>query len=684
MFGSFEIIFLVANPFRFNSLHDQHNNPLLKAVSMMSNHDLARSPPLKKESAAADDDDSDSNDGESSSSGLDLEPPKRKEPLSPEMRRRVELVFIAYLDYLCDRVDATTSSGELIHQPLMATKTERLDQSGAFRPFRFRIHAFTSGLGEWIYEDLRRSGDGGGVSLRQVREFIWDSKLVARYNTEGKKVTTRRSQIALRADAQPRFQSKSKGNHQGSTTKGQGAEQLKVDLFELLPVPFGLARFGVAPDHPEVKNCEHKFEETARDPRFRFFGNVQVGGTSSSSTSTLVPNLSPAPLATQIPLSSLTPYYDAILLTYGASLDRPLSIPGEEHNNVLSARSFVNWYNGHPAHSSLLSPLIDFSKTSHVTVVGQGNVALDVARLLLKPVDELKATDLPEYALAELARSKVKHVEVVGRRGPLQLAATTKELREMINLPDVAFAIDPDILSSAQRIVETNTKMEGARAKKRALGLLAGGSKTPLLGATKSWSLEFLKSPVEILPSVQSLVPTTATGVRYELNELIESEGGDPGLARARGTGTFEERRTDLVFKSVGYRSIGLPGLPFDERKGIVRNVGGKVVDEDGEPVPKLYTSGWLSRGPTGVIATTMFDAFTTADLIASDLATSPSSPRSTTQDPPIEKLAGGGGRVVSWKDWERIDDEEKRRGRELGKVREKMTDVKEMLEFLK
>ncbi|GAA5954324.1 hypothetical protein JCM21900_005025 [Sporobolomyces salmonicolor] len=481
-----------------------------------------------------------------------------------------------------------------------------------------------------------------------------------------------------------------------------GSEETRVDLYELLPTPFGLARFGVAPDHPEVKNCEHKFEETARDSRFRFFGNVQISGTdpsssTSPSSSTTVANLSPSPLAAQIPLDVLREHYDAVLLTYGASLDRPLGIPGEDTLlNVLSARSFVNWYNGHPYHSSLLSPLIDLSKIEHVTVIGQGNVALDVARMLLKPVDLLRAFDVPEYALAELSRSRIKRVDIVGRRGPLQLAATTKELREMMNLPGVAFEMDQGLLDDAVRQVEENPKMEGARMRKRAMGLLQSGSKTSLASADKSWSFEFLRSPRELQPSSTSsapapvdaiISPQTVGAVSYTLNELVApsspSSSFDPGHFQARATPQTTLSPTDMVFKSVGYRSIGLPGLPFDERRGTVRNIDGRVVDEHGARIEGLYTSGWLARGPTGVIATTMFDAFATADAVASDLASLPrAADRSPRPDVPIERWRGD-RRVVSWEDWERIDRVERERGHDRGKLREKITSVDEMLEVL-
>ncbi|GAA5955324.1 hypothetical protein JCM3765_003282 [Sporobolomyces pararoseus] len=500
-----------------------------------------------------------------------------------------------------------------------------------------------------------------------------------------------------------------------------GSEKIKVDLFELLPTPFGLARFGVAPDHPEVKNCEHKFEETARDPRFRYFGNVQVCGSidipsspsssspSSPSSSTIVPNLSPSSLAIQLPLSTIQSFYSSVLLTYGASLDRPLNIPGEfSLSNVLSARSFVNWYNGHPYHSSLsLSPILNLSKIQHVSIIGQGNVALDVARILLKPVQELKEFDVPDYVLEELNRSEIKRVEIVGRRGVLQLAATTKELREMMILNGrVGFdGIEESVIKNAQRDLKNWSSQQESRAKKRALGLLEKGSQTKKEMADKSWSLEFLKSPKQLLPqqvqeqeqedsitssstvSFDNLMqpPQKVGSIVYDLNELIETEQG--GGVVARPTGQTEKVSTDMVFKSVGYRSIGLPGLPFDEKKGIVKNLDGRVIDENGEIMKGLYTSGWLARGPNGVIATTMFNAFSTADLIAQDLSTSPSSSSIVDTDAgdidrAIESVRGG-KKLVSWEEWEKIDKVEKERGRSKGKLREKITSVEEMLKIL-
>lgn len=405
-----------------------------------------------------------------------------------------------------------------------------------------------------------------------------------------------------------------------------------------------------------------------------------------------------------MPLDALRDHYDAILLTYGASLDRPLGIPGENTLlNVLSARTFVNFYNGHPYHSSLLAPLVDLSKLDHATIIGQGNVALDVARILLKDVDALREYDVPEPVLAELARSRIRRVDVVGRRGPLQLAATTKELREMLSLPGVGFDVDAGLLDQAAQDVAAHPKMDGARAKKRAIGLLQGGSKSSLAESSRSWSLQFLKSPAELLPtaSQEASAPTPLEGmldsqvvgaVRYVHNELVPSSssaGSDPSTMSARATAKTTIEPTSLVFKSVGYRSIGLPGLPFDERRGLIPNDQGRIVDPSSSkpnvPLAGLYTSGWLARGPTGVIATTMFDAFATADTIASDLAAIPDGKEkrfSAGEEFLIQRWRGG-KRVVSWEDWERIDRVERERGKAKGKLREKITSVEAMLDVL-
>ena len=354
------------------------------------------------------------------------------------------------------------------------------------------------------------------------------------------------------------------------------------------------------------QNCQHKFDDLAKDPRFRYFGNVLVTSqpsipTSSSctpttsSTSTLPPGgssstqpstaLSPYtyPQALRLPLSSLTPHYNALLLSYGASLSNPLSsVPGSSSSssplrNVHPALALVGWYNGHPAFADLP---IDLRGISDVSIVGQGNVALDVARILLKHVDDLRGTDVPEHVLQVLAESDVRRVSAAGRRGPGQVAFTTKEFREMGQLPNVGFrGIDPALQVQAEGMVK------GDRMRTRLLALMAklAGQK-----GEKEFVLDFLKSPKAFIDRGDGSVGE----VEWVHNELVRSGDGEGAGWNARETEERGTMRTDMVVESVGYRSepLGPVGgdvwaLPFDERRGRVVNVGGRVVGESGEHV---------------------------------------------------------------------------------------------------
>ena len=379
-----------------------------------------------------------------------------------------------------------------------------------------------------------------------------------------------------------------------------------------------------------LQNCIHKFEEVAADPRFQFFGNVQIGGparespapsSASAATSTFTsvhPSHQPTSHALSIPLAYLRQFYNGILFTYGASHDRSLgpSVRNDDSTtleNVLSARSFVHWYNGHP-HSPFHrgEATLDLSTLQSASIIGQGNVALDCARILLsggkegEAVSKLKGTDIPESVLATLRESTISSVDIVGRRGPLQFAGTTKEVRELVTLDEagVSFHLTPEdkrlvdgALAELRRFEAQGGKMENARMKKRLLGLMQKPAPSDSTKA-KKWSLSFCQSPVALLGAGGS-----ATGpirsVAYELNDLQpaststlpSSELVDPGAMLARGTGQTVEKQTDLLLKSVGYRSIGIEGLPFDERKGVVRNAGGRVQDADGKDVSALSAS---------------------------------------------------------------------------------------------
>ena len=343
---------------------------------------------------------------------------------------------------------------------------------------------------------------------------------------------------------------------------------------------------------------------------------MQIGGPSSDcegSFKSLHPSHLESQHALSVPLAFLRPYYDAMLFTYGASDDR--SLGAAVHNddapdldNVLTARSFVHWYNGHP-HSPLHRGLqnLDLSKLRKADIIGQGNVALDCARILLSggtftDVNRLAKTDVPEPVLAELSRSRINEVDVVGRRGPLQFAGTTKEVRELVSLgSNVSFNMDEEdstSVASALRDLEVFGReggvMENSRMKKRLLGLMQKGKLPhgkPAEGQ-KAWSLKFCRSPVGLYGADGS-----ATGpvkmVHYEMNDLQpvststlpSGPGADPSALVAHGTGETVKVPTDLVLKSVGYRSVGVPGLPFDTRKGIVRNEHGRITEPDGTQV---------------------------------------------------------------------------------------------------
>ncbi|KAL7417703.1 hypothetical protein BDY24DRAFT_405726 [Mrakia frigida] len=509
-------------------------------------------------------------------------------------------------------------------------------------------------------------------------------------------------------------------------------KDVEVHVYERLPTPHGLVRYGVAPDHPEVKNVQHKFDLLANDPRFQFFGNVSIGTSPASpppSTSSSHPPYT-YPHSLHIPLSTILPHYTHLLLSHGSSSSA--SLPNLQNSatsptplqNVHPALAFVSWYNGHPAHSHL-SPALD--KTKHVTIIGQGNVALDCARILLKGADGLKGTDVPESVLEVLRSSKVETVEVVGRRGPGQVAFTTKEFREMMALEGVAFELGggEELRAEAEKEVARIGGTE-ERMRKRILGLMAKGS-TSKGEKKKTFKLSFLRTPLSYnAPSSSaSTPPPPISSITYGLNKLLapplpasrappHQPDQTPPPTLAMLTDEEVEVATDMVIESVGYRSEGIEGagemVPFDERRGRVRNLGGRVVNAEGQPIPNTYTSGWASRGPVGVIASTMYDSYSTIDLLLSDFHTlagvlehTPHSSSSSSSSkhvglsptpapgPPPEIEAAKGarkdgsreGRVIGYEEWKRIEEKERVTGEEKGKTAEKFVDVERMLEVL-
>ncbi|XP_066560983.1 NADPH:adrenodoxin oxidoreductase, mitochondrial isoform X2 [Amia ocellicauda] len=422
---------------------------------------------------------------------------------------------------------------------------------------------------------------------------------------------------------------------------------LQVDIYEKLPVPFGLVRFGVAPDHPEVKNVINTFTQTAHQERCSFYGNVSVG--------------------CDVTVEELQRAYHAVVLSYGAEGNRRLGIPGEDLSGVYSAKDFVGWYNGLPSNKKLKPDL----SSETAVILGQGNVALDVARILLSPLDLLKKTDITEESLEAIAASQVRRVLIVGRRGPLQVACTIKELREMINLPDTKLLLDPTDFKGLKDVLK-----DLPRPRKRLTELMLKALEKPVGkdmegAALRCWGLKFLRSPLEILPSPDG---TKASGIRLALNRL-EISGEE---ARAVPTGEHEDVDCGLIVSSIGYQSLPIdPAVPFDLKQAVIPNTLGRV-----EQVSGLYCSGWVKRGPTGVIATTMNDSFDTARSVLQDVESGHldfSSPKLGSEA--TRALMEKRGVVpVSFSDWEKIDSAEVRKGQEVGKPREKLLDIGEML----
>ncbi|KAJ2716748.1 NADPH-adrenodoxin reductase [Coemansia spiralis] len=453
------------------------------------------------------------------------------------------------------------------------------------------------------------------------------------------------------------------------------SSQARVDIFERLPTPYGLVRFGVAPDHPEVKNCTAKFAQVAADPRVRYFGNVEVGSSSSGGP------------AARLPLEAVRASYDGVVLAYGAARDRHLGIPGEQgadgHKGVVSARQFVAWYNGLPEAQDLAPDLTSFDR---VVVIGHGNVALDCARILLTPPDSLAGTDITEQALAALRRSRIRHVEMAGRRGPLQVAFTTKELREMTKLPGLRILCDRELLTKECEAPAGKEHIAASRPLKRTLDLLLKHAE-PLGAATqtddKTLTLSFLRSPAEVLYNQVRDGRSVPQLVRFRINQLT----GAPGAARAVPTEAMAESACGMVLRSIGYASVPLVGAPFDSARSIVPNIAGRVVDADGNAVPGLYVAGWAKRGPVGVIATTMQDAYRTADAVLMDIdnghiAAAGAAPRDA-----IDRMLAAenvAAARVSTSDWKRLDAFEAAAGAATGKPREKVTDVAAMLSIIR
>jgi ferredoxin--NADP+ reductase len=400
---------------------------------------------------------------------------------------------------------------------------------------------------------------------------------------------------------------------------------VEVDMIERLPTPWGLVRLGVAPDHPKIKSVSRAFEKIALQPGFRFLGNVEVGRDVSN--------------------EELLEHYDAVVYAVGAQSDRRMGIPGEDLPGSWAATEFVAWYNGHPDFQELQFDL----SGERAIVIGNGNVAVDVARMLALTPEELAGTDTTDAAIDALNNAGIREIVMVGRRGPAQAAFTTPELHELGELAGADVIVDPADLEGA---VPTDTNSE------RNLEALREYAARQPSGKPKRLVLRFFWSPLQLFGE------SHVTGVELVRNEL------DADM-RAVPTDERETLDAGIVFRSVGYRGVELPGVPFDEGSGTVPNARGRVE-------PGVYVAGWIKRGPSGVIGTNKKDATETVELLLEDLRDAPRKdrPREEIEALLIER----GVRLVLYPGWTSIDELERAAGEKLGRPRVKLCSWDELL----
>jgi ferredoxin--NADP+ reductase len=432
----------------------------------------------------------------------------------------------------------------------------------------------------------------------------------------------------------------------------KAAPGIRIDLIDRLPTPFGLVRGGVAPDHPKIKSVTRIFDRIATQPGFRFLGHVRVGE--------------------DVAVAELRERYDVLILCYGAETDRTLGIPGETLTGSHAATEFVAWYNGHPDYAARRFDLTQQA----AAVVGIGNVAMDVARILAKPTTVLAATDLADHALQALAASQVKTIHLVARRGPVQAACTTPELRELGELEGVDVVVDPRDLELDAASEAELAAMEDRNPAKN-LEVLREWASRPRTGAPRQVVLHFNASPV-------ALTGTDRVAGMTIVRNRLESDG--KGGVRAVATDETRELPVGLVFRSVGYKGMALAGVPFDDKKGVVPNVNGRVLEAAGSetPVPGLYVAGWIKRGPQGIIGTNKLCATDTVAQVLADAAAD-AIPRASEAAESIDALlASRGVLVTSWADWQTLDQAEQARGAAAGRPRTKITDVDEMLAIIR
>ncbi|MEV5828520.1 FAD-dependent oxidoreductase [Spirillospora sp. NPDC052242] len=391
----------------------------------------------------------------------------------------------------------------------------------------------------------------------------------------------------------------------------QADGDVRVDVFDRLPTPYGLVRYGVAPDHTSIKSIAGYLQRVLENPAVRFFGCVELGR--------------------DVTRADLLGCYDAVVYATGAMVDRHLRIPGEDLPGSVAATDFVNWYCGHP---DAADQEFDLS-VEEVAVIGVGNVAVDVVRILAKTSDELRSTDVPEHVIEALSRSRVRRVHMIGRRGPAQAKFTVKEARELGELANAGIHVDPadmELDPASAELAENDRKVRGN------IKVLNAWTAEPP-DRPRRIDVRFWRAPAEILGTDR------VEGLKLEKTRLDEN-------GRVTGTGEHETLPVGMVLRSVGYQSVPLDGVPFDERSFVVPNEGGRIIGPDGAQVPREYVTGWIKRGPTGVVGTNKSDAAETVRNLLADLPADRTPPEHTVE----ELLESRGLPVVTYADWLNLD----------------------------
>lgn len=427
---------------------------------------------------------------------------------------------------------------------------------------------------------------------------------------------------------------------------------VQIDMFDRLPTPFGLVRGGVAPDHQKIKSVTKVYERIAGKENFRFFGNVEFG--------------------TDITHEDILLHYHQVIYAVGAQSDRKLKIPGEDLNGSHPATEFVAWYNGHPDFRDY-----EFDLTAETAiVVGVGNVAMDVARILARSYNELYETDIADYALEALKSSNIKKIYVLGRRGPAQAAFTNPEIKELGEMEEAEIIVTLEDATLDELSIKALEEGGDRGAQKNVAILQEYAEREPDTSKPKQIHMRFLVSPVEIIGDEK------VESVKIVKNELYLNERG---TLRPRATETFETIPAGLIFRSVGYRGVPLPGVPFRDDWGIIPNDTGRILQEvDGPVIVGEYVVGWIKRGPSGIIGTNKPDSVETVKIALEDLQNGTTlTPKHTDPEAVTTLLQSRGVNFVTFADWQIIDEIERERGESTGRVRVKFSRVEDMLRAL-